>query len=125
MPKQKLVLIVEDEADEAELMRFVLEDAGFAVETASTAKKALASLAARKPSVMLLDILMPGEGGMAVLAKMKANGTLDKVPVIVVTAVAREVGVKQDLKEFYPGVGYLPKPFDNKAMVKLVKKHAR
>jgi DNA-binding NtrC family response regulator len=81
----KTILVVDDDPTQRRLIQGVLEREGFAVAQAESGEEAIDHLAAGKPAdVILLDLSMPGLGGMATLAEMRQRGFAQ--PVIVVTA---------------------------------------
>jgi DNA-binding response OmpR family regulator len=103
------VLIVEDELHLAEGLRFNLEAEGFQAEVADTGERALERLLgpARQPfDVVVLDVMLPGKDGFAVVAELRAAKQF--VPVLMLTARGRPEDV---LKGFGAGADdYLPKP---------------
>jgi len=113
----KKVLLVEDEPDEAQSMKMVLEKAGFSVELARDGKEAIDRMG--RAELVVLDIILPRLDGSAVLKEMKKRGL--KAPVVVVTAVSREVGVEADLKLIRPGLVFLQKPFSSSELLAAVK----
>jgi DNA-binding NtrC family response regulator len=95
----KTVLIVDDDPTQRRLIQGVLEREGFDVAHAETGEQAIDHLVAGKPAdVILLDLTMPGLGGMASLAEMRQRGFSH--PVIVVTAAA---GVETVVKAMQSG----------------------
>src|SRR6202166_1510748 len=79
------ILVVDDEADIRELVAGILADEGYAVRTAADSEAALASLRARKPSLLVLDIWMAG-GGMDGLELLDLIKPLDAdLPVIMIS----------------------------------------
>lgn len=78
-----LALVVEDHEPTAEMFAEMLSISGFEVERATTGQQARAAFAARRPALILLDVMMPGLSGLDLLAEFRAAaGT----PVIVITA---------------------------------------
>jgi signal transduction histidine kinase/CheY-like chemotaxis protein len=96
-----LVLVVEDDAANARLLRFHLESAGYRVAEAQRGTQALEMARRLKPRAILLDLLLPdGEDGMHVLEEVKRDPLLRPVPVLVVsvvqeTARARQLGAAE------------------------------
>src|SRR5687768_5084037 len=103
------VLVVEDEQHLAEGMRFNLEAEGYAAEVVETGEAALEQLlgAAPRPfDVVVLDVMLPGIDGFAVVSQLRAAQQF--VPVLILTALGRPEDV---LKGFAAGADdYLPKP---------------
>lgn len=82
------VLVVDDEPQVREIVATYLERDGFRVRTAATGAEALAELAIRRADLVILDLMLPGIDGLAVLKKLRESG--DQVPVIVLSAKGRE-----------------------------------
>jgi len=81
------ILVVDDDADNQELMGVMLRAEGFLVLTAANGLEALASVARRHPDLILLDVMMPGMTGYEVVAEIKANLATKGIPVIMITAL--------------------------------------
>ncbi len=116
------ILVVEDEAHIQRLIRLVLEKNGLEVTTADTGEEALRILAEmpEKPSLVLLDILMPGIDGLSVLRAIKANAATRDIPVVMLTALAQESVVLQGIK--LGAADYIRKPFHPTELVKRLQK---
>ena len=82
------ILIVEDDPANRMLFRDLLEFAGFTVEIASTTEDGRRMLGESRPSLVILDIRLPGGGGELLLSEMKRDPTLASIPAIAVTAYA-------------------------------------
>ena len=80
------VLLVEDNQDNQDLMRFLLERNGYEVVTALNGKQALVSARQEQPDVVLMDLTMPEMNGWEAAAAMKADPVLAHIPLIAVTA---------------------------------------
>ncbi|HAE60093.1 MAG TPA: response regulator [Anaerolineae bacterium] len=80
------VLLVEDNQDNQDLMRFLLERNGYEVVTALNGKQALVSARQEQPDVVLMDLTMPEMNGWEAAAAMKADPALANIPLIAVTA---------------------------------------
>ena len=100
------VLLVEDDPDSAEIMVEVLARAGYAVHLASDGREALTWLAAHRPTVIVLDLHMPGIDGLEVLNRLRADPNRADVPVIVLSAVPRQLAAVGEVAAF------LAKPCD-------------
>jgi len=85
-----LALIIEDEADLAEIYSKALQGGGFETETIRDGKKALEHLASASPNVIILDLHLPHVGGASILQHIRANERLSKTAVIVTTADERQ-----------------------------------
>ena len=83
----RLVLLVDDDEDARFVLKELLEHEGYAVEGVSGAEAALTRLAlAPRPALIILDLLMPGVGGVRFLEIRSADRALASIPVVVVTA---------------------------------------
>lgn len=81
--------VVDDNADTRLLMRVLLGDR-YEVREYASGFEALAAFAAEAPDAVLLDVSLPGIGGVEVLARMRADARLARVPVVALTAHARD-----------------------------------
>jgi CheY-like chemotaxis protein len=109
-PDRRLVLVVDDHAPLRTLCRLSLEPAGFRVAEAADGREALASIAAERPDVILLDMMMPHVSGWRVAASLLDERGGDDIPIIFITARA---GQSDRVRAFELGAhDYLAKPFD-------------
>ena len=103
------LLIVEDEADIRELLRYNLEREGYKIRECCSAEEAKGCLARTIPDLILLDLMLPGTDGYAFCRAVRADERTAKVPVIMVTARDEDADVVAGLE-----VGaddYVTKPF--------------
>jgi len=112
----KQILVVEDDADIATIMRDYLVAAGFAVDVISRGDRAIESIRTSKPDLLILDLGLPGRDGLDVLREVRRS---DDTPVIVVTARGEEsdriVGLELGADD------YVVKPFSPKELVARVR----
>src|SRR4051794_8877673 len=102
------VLIVEDDPDTREMLERFLELEGFAVRSAANGQDALQALAGdRRPSVIVLDLMMPVMNGWQFREAQRQHPTLSSIPVIVVTAA----GPRSEIPAIAAD-GWLSKPVD-------------
>jgi len=85
------VLVVEDNKNQADLMKFYLEDAGFSVTMAGNGSEALAEMKKSLPDLITLDLLMPDMDGFAFLEAKSGIPEYATIPVMVLSAVADQV----------------------------------
>ncbi len=105
------VLVIEDEPDLRELLQLSLRHfGGWDVVTAADGVEGLRLALAAKPDVVLLDMMMPGMDGMAVLAEMQRDAMLKALPVIFATAKVQTREMETYLAAGARGV--IEKPFD-------------
>ena len=88
--RRPLVLVADDEQNAVLLLRRILERDGFAVESAKDGISALEKARTLKPDLILLDVQMPRLNGFEVTARLRENPETARIPVIFVTAAARE-----------------------------------
>jgi class 3 adenylate cyclase len=113
------ILVVDDVADNVEILRMRLESLGYEVVVAVDGEQALEKVASDLPDQVLLDIMMPKIDGLEVVRRMKADATLPFIPVILVTAKATPKDVVAGLDA--GGDDYLAKPIDHGALVARVR----
>jgi two-component system, OmpR family, response regulator CpxR len=111
------VLVVDDDPDIRETLRFVLEDAGYPVYLAGNGKEALDLLASieHPPGLILLDLMMPIMSGDEMLRALKAVHALAAIPVTIVTASGAPMPRE--------ATGLLKKPVDLDALLRVVAKN--
>jgi CheY-like chemotaxis protein len=86
VPSAEPILIVEDDPANRELLRRMLEKAGWMVEEADNGQAALEAIELRKPSLVLLDLMMPRVDGFDLVARMRERPDLRDIPVVIITA---------------------------------------
>ena len=112
------VLVVDDDPDVCDLVRYKLEQSGFDVRRASDGDQALREVDAQVPDLVLLDIMMPGMSGLEVLERWRANGATEKLPVIMLTAKAQENDVERGFE--LGADDYVIKPFSPRELARRV-----
>jgi CheY-like chemotaxis protein len=88
-PHPPRVLVVDDSADMRSLLKDVLEYAGYEVVAAASGGRALAEMNARRPDLVITDLLMPGMSGFTLRSTMLRSPALAAIPVIVLSAYWR------------------------------------
>ena len=104
------ILVVDDIDDNRDVLRRRLERQGHAVECAASGADALAMVGARPFDLVLLDVMMPGMDGYAVLERLKASPETRDIPVIMISALDDIASVVRCVER--GAEDYLPKPFD-------------
>ena len=94
------VLVVDDDATLRELLRRILEGAGYTVVEAENGRVALERLRTMAPGVILLDLMMPEMDGFEVVAEMRRHEAWRAIPVVVVTAKELTVEDRQRLNGY-------------------------
>jgi len=115
-PQDKTVLVVDDEPNVRDYLAQILLDAGFNVVTAADGHEAMEMIRKNPPDFISLDLVMPKKSGHKLLYELRRDKELSRIPVLIVTAHARDELGEGDLKEIMdkrvisgPGV-YLEKP---------------
>jgi adenylate cyclase len=119
MREPPLILVVDDVADNVEIMQMRLDSQGYAVVTAGDGAEALEKVRALLPDLVLLDIMMPKMDGIEAVKQIKADPLLPFIPVILVTARADAKDVIAGLES--GGDDYLTKPVDHAALAARVR----
>ncbi|MFH2132002.1 MAG: response regulator, partial [bacterium] len=101
LASEKRVLVVDDEPDVRDFLSTCLEDAGFQVETAFDGFDALEKIEKNPPDLITLDLVMPRISGIKLMRKLRKNDKWKKIPVIIVTAHAKDELGQKDLEELY------------------------
>lgn len=109
LPNGQRILVVDDEEHIRKIVKFQLEKAGYAVDTARDGVEALESVEASHPDLILLDLMMPKMDGYEVCKRLKSNYGTNHIPIIMVTAKA---DLENKLQGFEDGANdYIAKPF--------------
>ena len=115
------ILAVDDTPASLRLLTDILNGAGYAVRSAINGELALRAATAHPPSLILLDVNMPGTDGFEVCRQMKTVPQLHDVPVIFVSALSE---MPEKLKGFEIGaVDYVTKPFQREELLARVRTH--
>ena len=113
------ILIVEDEPDIADLVKYHLEKAGLPARTVADGKQAMELIVRDQPDMVILDLMLPGMDGLEVCRRLRASAATKAIPVIMLTAkteeVDRIVGLEMGADD------YVPKPFSPRELVARVK----
>lgn len=113
------ILIVEDEKDIRELLAFNCKREGFAVLEAEDGEKALKLAEAKKPDIILLDLMLPGLDGLSVCKNMQRIPSIASIPVIMLTAKGEEIDRIVGLE--IGASDYVVKPFSMREVILRVK----
>lgn len=109
------LLVVEDEANIVEALSYVLQRAGFQVETVSDGDEALERLKRESYAAVVLDIMIPGMNGFEILRAVRADPRLVDLPIVVLTA--RSQAKDRELAEEIGASAFITKPFSNAEVV--------
>ncbi|MGH7864232.1 MAG: response regulator [Candidatus Binataceae bacterium] len=116
---QQAVLVVEDESDIRELIKFNLERDGYHVDEAADGVQAMDRIRRRQPDLVVLDLMLPGMPGLEICRQIRANPEISHLPVLIVTAKGTEVDKVLGLE--IGADDYVVKPFSPRELVARVK----
>ncbi|HTE46618.1 MAG TPA: PAS domain S-box protein, partial [Gemmatimonadaceae bacterium] len=111
------ILVCDDNADFREIMREMLEGRGYAVTTAASGSEAIERAVEAPPSVILLDMVMPGMSGRETLAELRANTITRHIPVVVVSGVTPLANPAR-----IGAAGWVEKPIDEDALMQAIER---
>lgn len=114
MPPRK-ILVVDDSPTERRFLSDLLARGGYAVVTAGSGAEALAKIRAERPSLVLMDVVMPGANGFQVVREMTRDPQTQSIPVILCTGKSAETdriwGLRQGARD------YVTKPVDARELL--------
>ncbi|WP_295316827.1 response regulator [Roseobacter sp.] len=113
------VLLVEDEVNIIEAIRFLLSREGWTVDTHSDGSDAADVIRTRKPDIVILDVMLPGRSGFDILEELRSDAQTADLPVLMLTARGqsrdREMAEKAGVSRF------MTKPFSNAEVLTAVR----
>ncbi len=115
----KMVLVIEDEDDVAELLRYNLEQEGYKTEVTASGEQGLDMARKLLPDLVLLDIMLPGLDGMEVCRRLKQSPDTTSIPVVMLTAKSEESDMVAGLE--LGADDYVTKPFSPKVLLARIK----
>ena len=118
MTKER-ILIVDDEEDILELIRYNLDKEGFDVVCAENGEKCLDLVASHSPELIVLDLMLPGIDGLDVCKKLKNNPKTQFIPIIMLTAKSTESDIVVGLE--LGADDYVIKPFSPRVLIARIK----
>jgi PAS domain S-box-containing protein len=114
------ILIVEDSPTQAERLRFILEEEGFQVESATTAEEALKLAEETRYDLILSDVVMPGQSGYELCRKIKSLPTARRTPVILLTTLDNPMAIIEGLDS--GADNFLTKPYQTEELLHRINK---
>lgn len=112
---KKTILVVEDEEDILALLQFNLMKADYNVECAACGEEALQAIAKHNPDLILLDLMLPGIGGLEICETLRRDQKTSEIPIIMLTAKGEEADVVKGLE--LGADDYMTKPFSIKVLL--------
>jgi two-component system, OmpR family, alkaline phosphatase synthesis response regulator PhoP len=118
MPRER-ILVVEDEEDIQELVRYNLIKDGYRVDTASSGEEALQLINQAPPNLIVLDLMLPGITGLEVTKTLKNNPRTLSIPIVMLTARSEESDIIIGLE--LGAEDYVTKPFSPRVLLARVR----
>lgn len=119
MDRQKTILIVDDEEDILGLVEFHVQQQGYKTLKAASGETALKLARNEKPDLVILDLMLPGIGGLDVCKYLKSEPSTAHVPIIMLTAKGEETDIVKGLE--LGADDYVTKPFSPKVLMARLK----
>ena len=122
----KRILIVDDEPEAIDFATAVLEENGYIAIGAEDGVEGMEKVKAEKPDLVLLDIMMPGKGGISMYRDLRRDEETKDIPVIIITGVARGQRFEESMMRKDPHIplpdGYIEKPMKPEGLLELIGK---
>ncbi|MCI5110306.1 MAG: response regulator [Marivita sp.] len=113
------VLLIEDEPNIIEAISFILSRDGWTVKTHSNGADAVEMVKARKPDVLILDVMLPGKSGYDILRELREDPEINGLPVLMLTA--RGQSKDREIAERAGCDAFMTKPFSNADVLETVR----
>jgi two-component system cell cycle response regulator DivK len=121
--RRQTILVVDDDAANLKLARFVLEAEGFDVKEAVDAVSTFEVLKSCNPALIVMDIQLPGMDGWELTRRLKSNFATRHIPVIAVTAYG--VAGDRQLAAAVGAIDFVEKPISTTALPEIIRRHLR
>jgi CheY-like chemotaxis protein len=126
MEKSK-ILIIDDDLDLTEALRVILTEADYTVLTASNRKEGMKKIAAEKPALIVLDVMMATwQDGFEMSRELKNDPELKHIPILMLTSITEKTGVEFESsagnRTWLPVDGFLTKPVNQKTLLSEIEK---
>lgn len=115
----KRVLLIEDEPNIIEAIRYILTRDGYAVDTHSDGSTALQAIETKAPDMVILDVMLPNRSGFDILRDLRAVAATSLLPVLMLTA--RGQRKDREMAERFGASEFMTKPFSNSEMLRSVR----
>ncbi len=113
------ILLIEDEPNITEALRYILQREGYRVDTHSDGASALETIRERRPDMVILDVMLPHRSGYDILRDLRAEPTHADLPVMILTARGQDKD--RDLATRYGASRFMTKPFSNAEVLATVR----
>jgi CheY-like chemotaxis protein len=115
------ILVVDDNVTNLKLIEYLLKAKGYDVHTAVDAESALEAVRGMRPSLVLMDLQLPGMDGLELTRRLKSDPSTREIVIVAVTAYAMKGDEQRALDAGCDG--YIAKPIDTRALPQLVESH--
>lgn len=113
------VLLIEDEPNILEAIRFILSREGWRVDTHSNGATAVEAVQRRVPDILILDVMLPNRSGFDILRDLRGDPTTADLPVLMLTARGQKAD--RELADKFGVNRYMSKPFSNAEVLSAVR----
>ncbi|MEL7281270.1 MAG: response regulator [Pseudomonadota bacterium] len=113
------VIVIEDERNIIEAISFILSRDGWDVTTHSNGHDAVDAVRARKPDIVILDVMLPGKSGFDILSEIRNDAELARTPVLMLTARGQDKD--REMAARAGASAYMTKPFSNAEVLDAVR----
>ncbi len=120
--EERRVLLIEDEPNIIEAIRFILSRDGWRVDTHSDGKSAVEAVLERTPDLIILDVMLPNRSGYDILNDLRGASETEDVPVLMLTARGQKKD--RELAERLGASRFMTKPFSNREILDTVRELA-
>jgi DNA-binding response OmpR family regulator len=114
----KRVLLIEDEPNIIEAIRFILSRDGWSVDTHSDGATAVSAIEAKRPDIVILDVMLPGLSGFEILRTVREDEAHAALPILMLTARGQQKD--RDMAAAAGVSAFMTKPFSNAQMLQMV-----
>ena len=111
---RETVLVVDDERDILELVKYNLDKEGYQVTVVATGEDALTAARTKMPDIVILDLMLPGVDGLEVCRRLKGDPKTRNIPIVMLTAKGDEADVVTGLE--LGASDYVTKPFSPRVL---------
>lgn len=121
MGQRKAILLAEDQTEQREMLKLLLEGSGYKVIAVRDGKKALQLLKKHRFDLVILDIMMPKVDGVEICNKLKHSRTLMRTPVLIISALGQGSRASEDRwRKDTLADAFIAKPFDTRDLLAVV-----
>jgi CheY-like chemotaxis protein len=119
--QEQTILLIEDEAQQRDVLQLMFESQGFVVYPSESAEKALAYFQQSTPTVVVTDVKLGGGDGISLFEKIRSENRYKSVPFIFITGYNDPKAIER--VKSLGGAEYLTKPYELETLMTMVQKH--